>query len=372
MARRASNRIDQGDADWHRLSHEFPEHTKASSLYAIPARLIERIKAEAPNLFSPEDLEFEAALNAGERTGFFRGQSFTYALLRDSSVLSESADEVQQRLDADLQRMTEEQVRDAGGGDQELNDLRHMRQRLKEEIALRQRAFAGWLVTDAGFHLTRQEFQTSWKADYERRWPYELLPPKLLDLKPDKVSKEDLPFFTSYLQFCQMWNLRALLTWELPTPVDPGIVLPTVHSLYRLGNAGCQFFVPWYLARDERLTLFDIMGPAALTTKLDHLGPWLNRTSKNFSLERFAAMLPLYVYLELAIKSRYESRLYGNTAALDRALGQFIKNINPDSHAAISVEDTVKKIRMKMSERLKECENAVDEVRRARKRRETP
>lgn len=70
-------------------------------------------------------------------------------------------------------------------------------------------------------------------------------------------------------------------------------------------------------------------------------------------------MLQLYVYFELGLKSRYADKLFGKTKAIDRALGQFFKQLDPDSDGGISVGDAVKKTREEMSRRLKDCEVAV-------------
>lgn len=102
MARRSAGPSEGDDVEWRQLSREFPDRTRDESLYALPAGLIERIRREAPKLFTPEDIAFETALNANGRTGFFLRQSFRYPLLAEAFDPAAEPDVEQQRLDEEL------------------------------------------------------------------------------------------------------------------------------------------------------------------------------------------------------------------------------------------------------------------------------
>ena len=101
-----------------------------------------------------------------------------------------------------------------------------------------------------------------------------------------------------------------------------------------------------------------MVAPAALATTLNHLSPWIERKPKNFGLDRYAVMLQLFVYLELALKARYRTKVYGKIPDLDHAFGRFIRGADDEDEPS----DSIKKIRQFMQRRLKECVAASTDV----------
>lgn len=342
------------DRDWNHLCERFPLLTAGKeAIYALPGPLIERIQAEATGFFDEEQLAFESALNEGDRTGFFLGRSFHSALLSVADPASEDRSD----LGRQIKKMLADEIRATGAGKREVDDYFAIEVRLKRELFARQRGYAGWLVTDAGFHVARESFRREWRRDFEAQESRPTLPVSDFGETPKSPDKKDLPFFVAYWMFLQKWCLRGLCTWELPIPIQASVANPSEHPHNMLGDAGCSVFVPWYLARDQKLTLRDILGHESLITSLNHLQDWLEKSPNNLGHERFGQMLQLYVYYELALKARYSDRLRRNTKAIDRALGQYLKQVDLNSDSAITVGDSVKKIREEMSQRLKRCED---------------
>jgi len=350
--------VAEVDPAWVELCARFPAQTELkSSLYALPSALIERIQAETKGFFSAEQLAFEEALGAGGRTGFFRGWSFRYPLLGNSSEPDEECDVV----DRKMRQLTIELIQATGAGEREVDEYFALEKRMKEQVVARERGYAGWLVTDPGFHISRALFQRAWSTPLQLRDSLPQLPVSYFGEKIKEPPKADIPFHVASCSFLQAWCLKGLCTWELPIPVQTNVATSSVHPAGSLGDAGCTLFVPWYLARDQKLTLRDIFGRQALVTRLRHLQPWLEKNSEQLGHERFGQMLQFYVYFELALKSRYADKLFGKTKAIDRALGHFFKQLDPDSDGGISVGDAVKKTREAMSRRLKDCEVAVSQ-----------
>jgi hypothetical protein len=365
--KRRTSRVEPDDT-WRQISRDFPRQTGVSdTIYALPTALIARIRGEAPQFFRQEDIEFETALAGGGRTGFFTGRAFTFPLLNSlqETTTTKPLTDSERRVDSQIRAMMESEVVSAGGGEREIELFFQLRKRLENEIERRRRGYVGWLMTDPGFCICRAEFQRNWRSEFEERWPESTLP-IALGGQPPPVSKEDRPYFVEYWKLCQRWGLRTLHSWELPEPIDAGVLHPTVHSLDGLGDAGCLLFVPWYLARDETITLRQMMEPISLMTKLMHLGPWLERSPKNFGIDRFAVLMQLFVYFELAIKRRYSERLRGHSVAIYRAIGQFISQIDPDSEMAISAEESIKKVRVMLKKRLRACTDAIAWIRNGR------
>jgi hypothetical protein len=148
--------------------------------------------------------------------------------------------------------------------------------------------------------------------------------------------------------------LESLVTWDLPQPVDAELVNKAPYDLESLGNAGLLLFVPWYLLFDKEFDLHKLAAHRLLTIPSWHIKHWFAKDPKKLGYERFGHMLQLYVYWELAFKSRYGKRLFGLTKQLDRAFGQFIYQTPKEGDRGITVEDSMKKLRQELSRRLQQ------------------
>jgi hypothetical protein len=119
-------------------------------------------------------------------------------------------------------------------------------------------------------------------------------------------------------------------------------------------EAGLHIFVPNYLLRDRNLSVYEIAelqnGPADIA----HLDGWLEDRLNHWGYERYAQMLDLYVYLELALKRRYGQRLKGKTGKLDEAFTRFWLEPKNDLQVHARIESTAK-TRQELQRRLKAC-----------------
>jgi hypothetical protein len=349
------NRNQPLDDNWLALCHRFPSLTSGKeAIYALPPKLIERIQAESKHFFNAEQLEFEAALAAGGRTGFFRGYSFKHPLLDTEPESDPECD----AIDADLRRSLEEQMRSYGASRDEIDEYFATERRHKGEIAARARGYIGWLVTDPAFRSMRNQFRRNWAPRAAGGNDLPQLPVSFLGEKMPIPSDADKPFIIAAWQFCQTWCLRGMATWELPIPISANVTGPSLHPVQSLGDSGCTVFIPWYLARDQRLTLRDILASESLRVPLNHLQPWFQKGPKNLGHYRYGQMLQIYVYYELALKNRYGDMLNGNTKPIDRALGQFLRSLSLDQDAAASADDSTKKLRELLNRRLKNASTA--------------
>lgn len=159
------------------------------------------------------------------------------------------------------------------------------------------------------------------------------------------------------MQWYGRWSIEQLPTWDLPIPTTSGLQDVTVYSPDAVSSGGLMLFVPWYLLRDRTLTIAKIGESQQLTETHPHLEEWLHRGPRSLAYQRYAAMLVLYVYLELGLRRRYADRLSGWTDPLDRAFARFelAKGTSPLAVPLADVEarvQSVRKLRQKLQQRL--------------------
>ena len=169
----------------------------------------------------------------------------------------------------------------------------------------------------------------------------------LMGEPPAPPAVEDREFYDDYLTVYQHWGLERLVSWELPVPLKPELVQPSLYHLTDLVSAGVLVFAPWYLLRDKTINLHVLANRKSVLSSTSHLKQWLGRKTDQWGHDRYARMLKLYVYLELALKARYGDRLRRQLDALDGAFAGFIYG-DP-----VRASDSVKKMRRELSRRLK-------------------
>ncbi|MEK6237960.1 MAG: hypothetical protein N2C14_24880, partial [Planctomycetales bacterium] len=201
----------------------------------------------------------------------------------------------------------------------------------------------GWLVTDDCFRRECASFCHRWRTEIERRG-LPALPFSFLGERPS-VAEEDREFYSECQQFHCRWGLDGLVTWDLPRPMRAELTDPALYPLSSVSSAGVTLFVPWHLLRDRSLDLHQLADHRRVLDAPKHLTSWLDKESKDWGHERFATMLRLYVYLDLALKRRYGDRLKGRTGKIDEALTLYLFGRNADV-------DSVRKIRLFMRSRL--------------------
>ena len=90
---------------------------------------------------------------------------------------------------------------------------------------------------------------------------------------------------------------------------------------------------------------------------LAHLDGWLRGPqARQWGFARYAVMLQLYVWLELALRRRYPDSLDRQVVRVDRAFARFSlgKNESVARDRLDRQSDAVRKIRVRMDERLAE------------------
>ena len=119
-------------------------------------------------------------------------------------------------------------------------------------------------------------------------------------------------------------------------------------------EAGLHIFVPNYLLRDRNLSIYEIAELQNGPTNIAHLDGWLEHRSAHWGYERYAQMLDLYVYLELAIRRRYGERLKGQIGRLDEAFTGFWLE-SKDGIQVLARKESTAKTRQELQRRLKAC-----------------
>jgi hypothetical protein len=123
-----------------------------------------------------------------------------------------------------------------------------------------------------------------------------------------------------------------------------GYYLPQIS-----GKAGLVVFVPWYLLRHKDLKIADIVSRKLAIQSPPEIREWMEREPKNWGTRRYAMILRIYIYLELALNRRYAERVKGNQERLDYAFERFLKSDLNDEKCSRA---TVEKARGHMTARL--------------------
>ena len=351
-ARRAAKA--QISTKWTEFAAEFRGHPALDeeTIYALPERLITSICEEGIRLFSPEEERFERALSRIAGVGFYKQSPIHYPLLATAPInkSAEPGTDFERRNAAagmEIQAMLEASLRRSRRTPDEIEQYFRTITKVQERVRERQLGYAGWLATEPAFRNEVAEFRDKWGARVRAHKRLPVLPISLVGEKPRKIRETSRSYFAAYMLFYRRWGLEALATWDLPIPMRPELAQPSLHYLPDLSDAGVMVFLPWYLIRDKEFTIAEIASHKAILDLPWQLEAWTNREQQNWGYERYAAMLKLYIYLELGLKQRYGTRLMRKTEALDRAFADYLYGNK------ITSADSVKKTRQQMNRRLK-------------------
>lgn len=345
-----------GDVRWQTLIRRYPSDPRLldATIYALPHRLLRAIMVSASDLLSLADYQFEYRLRQQAGTGFFRRQAFGSELL----------DPVTSR----------EVARDRYGGDRRLDALRDVQlamhrhgdhgtaaEALQQSLALRiqerQRGFAG----NPQFRADLTDWQRAWTDMADLSPPLPSLAEWSASQSPGlhAVDRERLSHYRRAAgDFLRRWNLDSLQTPDLPIPVAP--VLLTGDDLPRneLQSIGVSLFLPWYLFSDRDLRLTELLQYHQARQDLSRFEGWTyDEREDGWGAERYAKLFQLYIYLHRAIRVRYGDQLIGQLGHLDRAIARFFDPLIADEEALAVRCDSIRKIRRKLEQRLKEIEN---------------
>lgn len=366
-------------ADWLALEKSFPGDSplNATVEYALPKKLLRAI--EQLKLLSKDEIKFENELRSRGRSGFWHRSSFACEILDTDERLREECqssdlDRRQHDVDRKIQELLEGEYLRTGEDRDEIRKHANKAVQIAELTLRLRQGFVGWLVTCPQF---RREM-----AALEKRWSDNIRPlgqlPILTDLangsaldalwgreKPTTKSPRRSPrsaiaqaVAAKADRLLQRWGLERLCTWELPIPAAPA--LTTFNQLGAASlSTGMSLFVPWYLLRHRSLTIYDLTDLNCFGTPLNHLEDWFAGSGKKWGADRYAKLLELYVYRDLALIRRYPSRLSGKTEVLDQAFSAYWSGTFDVPEKALRGVESVRKLRLHMDRRLRECVTAV-------------
>jgi hypothetical protein len=330
------------------------------TLYALPPKLLTAIENEAPALLDRHERRFEQDLSRYSGVGFYRERLITFPLLPGMPPAPLSANERQwnQRVEKTgkaLDQLGDDLLSSLGRNPLQIEEHRRRFERFQQRIVERQRGYAGWLLTQAAFREERDSYCAKWQKESRRQMVRFGMPASLSSLQFTTAAESDRAFHGDTAKFLWKWGLQGLATSELPVPIDPGLHRPNFGSPHDLRAAGTVLFVPWYFVVDKNLRLEEFIEHQRQELSLSHLADWTRgRESRRWGFARYAVMLQLYVWIELALAKRYPGRLAGQFFRLDRAFARFgLGDDESVDQARIDHRaDSIRRIRRKMGSRI--------------------
>jgi len=181
-----------------------------------------------------------------------------------------------------------------GRSDRQIKRYFKKQHEIEQKLQLRQRSFAGWLVTDSQFH---REYRIFCKSIENRVREEKLFRPMPFSFVGGTlfISDENREYYDACMSFYKRWNLDTIATWDLPVPMRADVVTPSLYHLDSLGDAGITVFLPWFQFRDRDIKLRDLADWRQLGQRPDHLKDWLEHRPDNWGHDRFAMMFRMYV-----------------------------------------------------------------------------
>lgn len=348
------------DWRWAELSSAYPDHPslKPPTIYALPPELIDALQESPQKYFSEDEERFERALARLGGGGFFHKRPILHPLLSEAQLDEAEASrlqelqERQQRSARQIGQMLYDEMRRDGRSDEQIENYAENEREFNQRTEERQWGYLGWLVTDAGFRQARDALRERWDERIAQRGSFPEIPMSWFGERPPESGENERELHMDFRAFYRAWGLDRLVTWELPTPMRTELNQPSLYFSPDVGEAGFMVFVPWYLFRDKDVKLRELAEHKLAFHAPHHLKEWLSGEPKRFGFERFAKMLEIYVYLELALRSRYGDRLIGKTDEMDHAFGSFLYGRGSQNWSGCVGADNVKKIRQKMKQRL--------------------
>lgn len=263
---RQTSQLNKIERDLYRV---FPQLPKSHPHYAIPIGLLEAITKEAPSFFSQKERVLEAALSLDCSAGLFKGKRFRFPILEPSPGDSAAAG---------YPTLAETALLRSSSSDQNARDVWNTvlaERSFSNSIRIRQQAYIGWLLTDSGFNRERALFRSHFGREFEAKWPY---PPRTFGAnigEKKATPNNERAFAGAYYSFCEKWGLSHLETWDLASPISPDVMTSPHYFGSYPGKSGCVVFVPWYLTRDDLISIREVVAIKSLDSSLQHLSSWL-------------------------------------------------------------------------------------------------
>lgn len=348
---------------------EQSQHLASPALYTIPKRLIQILSSEVPSLFTAEDVNFEIALREHGGSAFVNHEPYLYRVLdarfltyrSSSQPLSYPCPEFAEFPHAmsipDLMKQVNE--------GQSLDFMHHMsgvsknkrlleqhhnfRIRFDDQIQLRMRGYAGWLVTNPTYWVDALRAMTVGAGDLisvkDRHCPS----------NSDERRKRADFLRTAFLT---KWTLSRVLSYFLPEPLRPELFPGDSVPRNSVDASGVSMFLPWPFFVDQAFQVRGLADYYWSRNDLSHFQDWLHGQER-WGHERFARLFELFVYLELALKPRYPNQIRGRLQQIDRAFARYWSDEEADRTQIEKGQENARRIRLKLQQRLKVCRQEI-------------
>lgn len=377
---RSSDTQSGDDSAWTLFAKKCPrsKHLTQPVLYAMPKRFVDILCRTVPKLLTKQDIAFEHALREYGGTAFVHQQSrFSKVLDRhylfskgpiDPSLeycpnFDEFCPELIPVLSQEVGISHADQVQDllsAGRFDPAtLEHERKLKRRVDDDVRLILKAYVAWMVTHPEYWIDALRLRAVHGG--KRVLPEQLPGPALRDRSRNRSrSRAWKQYQIESDSFLTKWALSGMTTVHLPEPLEPGLFPDATVLQNGLSATGASMYLPWSLMADLAFKFRDLSDFYRQRNDLSHLQEWLEG-EKNWGPLRYARMLDLYVYLELALKQRYPERVDRRIEQIDRAFAAYWLPKGTDPAKIDKTLETVKDIRQKMAKRLRTCQQKIDE-----------
>jgi hypothetical protein len=336
-----------------------PENTnpRPSSIFVVKGkthtlepRLIDAIAQHAPGFLTPEELNHER----------HRVQP---------SAKDLAAGKRMRRVEVQIEKMVDDGT-SLGINASTFASYSAKSRKIEEYADFFLEAYTGWLVTNEQFRAERDELRDRLENHVRlwRRFPRtprsylgerdsDSLPRRHPDkprratvlkriaagLTAEEIAKSD------FHMFYRRWCLDSFITWDLPLPMLPSLCDAFSYDTFTTPVSGVHLFIPWYLLRNQTLTLRTLADAHKLSLPPTHLKDWLERGTSKYAPKRFRYIAILYRYWHLALAKRFPEKIEGHVQALERAFASYMgeytnSTVNPE---------TIKKLRLALAKSLK-------------------
>jgi hypothetical protein len=318
--------------------------------HTLEPRLIDVIAHHAPGFLTPEDLNQERRLVQPIAKDFADGKRVRH-------------------LEAQIEKMVDDET-SLGINASTFARYSAKSRKIAESADYFLEAYTGWLVTNKQFRAERDELRDRLE-NHVRRWrrfprtPRSYLgerasasPPRrhrdkprratLLDRIAAGPTDEEIAN-TEFHMFYRRWCLDSFITWDLPLPMLPSLFDAFSYDTFTTQGSGVHIFIPWYLLRNQTLTLRTLADAHKLSLPPTHLRDWLEIGASKYAPRRFRYIAILYRYWHLALVKRFPEKMKGHVEALERAFASYMGEY---TYSTVNPE-TIKKLRLALAKSLK-------------------
>jgi hypothetical protein len=312
-----------GDPDAERclaFRSDFPtlDAAKTDPLYVLPRPLVAAVCKALPKWLTREEVKFEHALEDFCQSVGAIGiaeESFVSSNLLSSAMDSRSA--TTDVADGDAARCGT-----SGGIEAAMQKMEEMHDLL--------RPYMGWLMTNRAFlgqrdRIRDRRLKRGWRQSFSLFFD----------------GGKDGAFRT----FLRKWMLTEMRSWEVPVPQGPNLSGAKWPAAAIDLPGRVNISVPVTIALPSKYPIQETMTDARRLNTPRHLRSWqriLDRKAGGRGLGHFGQLYPLHFYLNVAMQSRYGSRMAGNMGKLDLAFADFL----------CLGEDRIKQLRKHAAQRL--------------------